>query len=179
MMPIDMQTFERIDHLFDPDTPTETLVEALDNEQWQVVQAACNALGERRDRSAVPVLARVLNHQDELPIYGGPENHSLEEAPNEKMEEILRCRFRVKQAACHALGAIGEEYGVDAVDNDVVDHLARYATDEDEDYVVRAAACQSLGKIGAERAQDALKVAAEDGEWCTRTEARKALNILG
>lgn len=178
-MRTDLPTLERIDGLFAPETPLEELLGALEDENWQIVQAACQAIGERREVGAVAALLDVLKRQDELDLYGAPDMWSLEDAPDEATREVWRCRFRVKQAACHALGKIGEEHGAEALGAAVIRHLAGYATDDDEDYVVRAAACRALGQIGAPEARTALEPAAGDGEWCTRTEARKALAGMG
>lgn len=178
-MRIDMPTFKKIDRLFDPAVPLDDVRGALSADNWQVVQAACNALGNRRDTGAVELLLDVLRRQDELDIYGAPDMWSLDDAPDEETKELWRCRFRVKQAACLALGEIGEEHGAQALGEETIQHLSRYATDDNEDYVIRAAACQALGRAGAAIAEDVLKRAAEDGEWCTRTEARKALAGMG
>lgn len=177
-MRTDLPTLERIDGLFAPGTPIEELLGALEDENWQAVQAACQAVGERGELGAVGALLDVLKQQDKLDIYGATDMWSLEDAPDAATREVWRCRFRVKQAACHALGHIGGEHGPEALGTEAIEHLCRYATDDDEDYVVRAAACQALGRIGAEKARTALEAAAGDGEWCTRTEARKALAAM-
>jgi HEAT repeat protein len=175
----DLPTFVRIDRFFDPATPLDDLLAALTDDNWQIQQAALQALGQRPDVRAVPAIVALLDRQDALPLYGAPDQWSLDGAPDADTKEIWRCRFRVKQAACHALGAIGAAHGAAALGAKALERLATYATSQKDDYCTRAAACQSLGRCRAAAARPALELAAQDGEWCTKTEAGKALAALG
>jgi HEAT repeat protein len=81
-------------------------------------------------------------------------------------------RGRVKQALCLAIGATRN------ADPEALRRLQRYATDQREDCAVRAAACKALGQLGPPGSRSTLEQAARDGEWCTATEAAKALAAL-
>ena len=154
-------------------------VEALDDPDWTVVQAALHAIRlHPRAEYAGPV-ARVLARQDELDIYGQTSDAKLNEVPR-ATKEVWKCRWRIKQAASHALGAIGAACGRTALSEDALARLRRWAADrEREDYHVRAAACLALAQIRDPAARESLAMAAADDEFCTRTEARKALAVLG
>ena len=78
-------------------------------------------------------------------------------------------RGRIKQAICLAWGSIGQS------DERVLEVLHRCATDTGEDAAVRAAASKALGQVGSTSSRPSLERAAQDQEWCTRTEARQAL----
>lgn len=173
MIANDIAALRRVDRLLDSETPPEELVAALDDHNWQAQQAALQAIGRRRVREAVPAILCLLERQDRLDIYGAPEHLSLDGAPDPATRDTWRCRFRVKQAACHALGAIGLVHGGAAVER-----LASYARSRAEDFCVRAAACQALGHMRAAAARDALLAASRDEEWCTATEATKALAVI-
>jgi len=178
MIANDIAALRRVDRLLDSETPPDELSAALDDHNWQVQQAALQAVGMRRVREAVPSILRLLERQDQLGLYGAPEPWSLDGAPDPATRDAWRCRFRVKQAACHALGAIGRTHGDGAVGADAVERLASYARSREEDFCVRAAACQALGRMQAAAARDALLDASRDEEWCTATEAAKALAAI-
>jgi HEAT repeat protein len=179
MIANDTATLRRIDALIADECPAPVLRAALFDSNWQIVQASLQALGRRADASAVPDILAVLDVQDGLDLYGAPDQWTLEGAPDAATADTWRCRFRVKQAACHALGAIGQACGAGTVGARGVDRLAAYACSSKEDYCVRAAACQALGLMKAVAARDALQKASSDGEWCTSREAAKALAALG
>ena len=138
----------------------------------------------------VPLIMDVLARDDSLDLYGQKIDHGwhagvpfatlrkeLQAEPRDTLD-VWMCRWRVKQAACHALGAIGEKFGPQAVGKAAVETLCRYATTE-HDYQVRAAACLALGQIGDPAARAALEEATHYEEWCTIMEARKALARIG
>jgi HEAT repeat protein len=108
--------------------------------------------------------------------------------------------YKVRRAACEALGAIG--------DPQAIPHLAQALQDEawevckaacealgaigdpqaippllqalqDEDRSVRAAACKALGKIGDPQAIPPLLQALQDEAWWVRAEACEALGAIG
>jgi len=174
----DLTTFLTIDRLLGPTVSTDELVAALAADNWQVQQMALWALAERGDiDTATPILG-TLDAQDAMDVYGSPDQWAFDGVDDIDTRETWRCRFRVKQAACQALGRIGERHGPAALGARVIDRLARYARSQDEDYVVRAAACQALRGCRATAAREALETAATDTEWCTATEARKALQVI-
>ena len=82
-------------------------------------------------------------------------------------------RGRIKQAACLALGCIGQP------EPRVLECLHRYATDQGQDYAVRAAACKALGLIHSPLSRPIVEQATADLEWCTKTEAQKAVQRIG
>lgn len=167
-----------MDGCFAPSTASAMLTALLGSGEWPVVQAALLGIANHPDKEVVSAILTVLDQQDELPIYGGTYEQSLEDAPDATIREQWRCRFRVKQAACIALGAIGAQFGSQALEPHAVERLMRYAVDQGEDYPVRAASCAALGRARVARATVVLARAAADTEWCTATEAKRALSRL-
>jgi len=161
-----------------------SLLKALHDEAWEVRYSAAVALGDLRDPAAVDGLLALLKGEDAAPLFSQPgecmgsAGSTLASSPdlpqsvaNETLEAWRR-RGRVKQAACFALGSIAKP------DPRVLEVLHRYALDTAQDYMVRAAACKALGQIASPESRAALQAAANDEEWCTKTEARKALKAL-
>lgn len=158
----------------------------LAHSDWRVRYAAAVALGDLRAAEAVPALLKALKAEDEAPLFsqprslgggsaGSPAAREADEILRTTPPEVLeawRRRGRLKQAICLALAEIGEAA------QEAVPILRRYAVDQGQDYAVRAAACHALGRIAAEDNRDILTQASQDEEWCTRTEARKALQRL-
>ncbi len=174
----DLTTFLRIDRMWSPQATTAERVAGMQSPSWQVQQAALWALAAFPDVTALPAVARVLDEQDRTDIYGAPEPWDYHHA-DVAVEEAWRCRFRVKQAACYALGSIGAAAGPAALGEALLARLEGYAGSQADDYAVRAEACRALGLQRAPHSRAVLQQAAQDGEWCTATEARKALARLG
>lgn len=164
---------------------SEPLIESLHDADWRVRYAAAIALGDRREPAAVSALLEVLAEEDAAPLYAQPEVSGsalagdpgsfaiqFPDGTTESDVEAYRRRGRLKQAVCLALGSIG------VAESAAVSTLSRYATDAGEDYTVRAAACKALGQLASQKAVPSLQKASGDEEWCTRTEALKALKLL-
>ncbi|MCX7935590.1 MAG: HEAT repeat domain-containing protein [Planctomycetota bacterium] len=155
----------------------------LSHPDWRVRYAAAVALGDRRAAEAVPELLAALAAEDAAPLFsqprslgggpaGSPAAREVDEILRATPPEVLeawRRRGRLKQAICLALAEIGPAA------KEAMPILRRYAVDQSQDYAVRAAACHALGRIAPEANRDVLLQASQDEEWCTRTEARKAL----
>jgi HEAT repeat protein len=163
----------------------KTLIDRAQHESWRVRFAAAVALGDRADSAAVAVLLSMLSHEESEPIYGQVEHYvgapagattiaatAIPDGVSEQTIECWRRRGRIKQAACVALGQIGP--GARAA----VARLCGYAVNQKEDYAVRAAASQALGLIGDAGAIEPLRTASGDEEWCTKTQAAKALRSI-
>jgi len=160
------------------------LLNALKDEAWEVRYSAAVALGDLREPGAIDGLLALLKEEDAAALFSQPgecmgpagstvaPSPDLPQAVTKETLDAWRRRGRVKQAACFALGAIGK------ADPRVLDVLHRYAVDAAQDYMVRAAACKALGQIGSPASSRVLEAAANDEEWCTKTEARKALKSL-
>ena len=162
------------------------LVSRLRHEDWRVRYAAAIALGERRSVAAVPDLVALLGEEDEAPLYSQKEELAglpagCNRTPQGRVPagvppdtaEAWRRRGRVKQAVCLALGLIGAAAAPAALPA-----LHRYATDQAEDYPVRAASCKALAQIADPSSLAVLTEATKDPEWCTATEARKGAQSL-
>ena len=176
------QKLERIDQLFTAarrGTPADQqmIIAAFGDPDWTLVQAALLvAKLYPRPQWAGPIL-NVLDRQDKLELYSQKDGVDPMTFP-EATREIWKCRWRVKQAACHALGAIAGTCGLEAIDPLAVQRLAAYATSPNaEDYQVRAAAAKALGHMRGPIADPALQVTTADPEFCTATEAKKSLGL--
>jgi len=154
----------------------------LKDPEWRVRFAAAVALGDRADEAALGPLVETLFAEDAAPLYtqqsdmggapaGAPRSGTLAfpAGTTDEVRAAWQRRGRIKQAVAIALGAIGR------ADSRALEILHRYVTDPKEDYAVRAAACKALGMIRSGESRPWLERAAQDSEWCTSTEARKAL----
>ncbi len=160
------------------------LMDLLADPDWMVQFAAAVALGDRRDPRAKEALLRLLRTEDAAPLYTqdkdiGSAPAGSNSAPEPEFPEGTTAatraawerRGRLKQAACFALADIG---GADSV---TLEFLHRYAADAKEDITVRAAAGRGLGILRDPSSRPFLAVAAQAEEWCTKTEAQKALRL--
>jgi len=173
----DLPTFLHLDHLWSPQTTTAERLAALRTPSWQVQQAALWTLAAHPDLAALPAIEQLLDEQDNTDLYGTPDHWDYHH-PQTAVEEAWRCRYRVKQAACYALASIGATAGPATLGANLIARLEHYATSQTDDYAVRAEACRALGKLRLPSSRQALRQASGDGEWCTATEARKALASL-
>lgn len=165
----------------------EALLSLLRDEEWRVRYAAAVAAGDRRNAEFVGPLVELLAEEDAAPLYKQPEveagghagatevrRPSFPPGTTEAMMAAWQRRGRIKQAVCLALGQIGDSSDA------TLSSLHRYATDQSEDYTVRAAACLALGQIAAPQSAPFLQQATKDEEFCTSTEATKALaSVVG
>jgi HEAT repeat protein len=191
----DLEMLKRIEQLYaaaerGDEGDVAAVTAALKDDDWQVVQAALMAIRRYLRRDCARPIVEVLERQEQLDLYGQtedigvgagvPGSKAADRIAGHDREQIdaWMCRWRVKQAACFALGEIGGECGREAVSDDAVQHLSRLAISEDDDYQVKAAACHALGRIGDPAALPALKQMTEYDEFCARTEARKAVAAL-
>jgi HEAT repeat protein len=181
-------------HAAAADGRVDALRQALADEDWEVVQGALFALRRAPRPELGAQLLAVFDREDRRDLYGQPEGDLLhfgagdprggELSPragqyDAETLEAWKCRWRVKQAAALAVAALAEAGGPRALPDETVDRLIGYLQDaEGEDYPVRAAAAQALGALGDPRARAALETAAGDVEFCTATEASKALARL-
>ena len=169
---------------------TEAVIDGLADPDWEIVQIACSAARKHPRAEYGPALGQVLAHQNTLDVNG---QHDLgliylkadreEDVLTSRVElydkatlEAWKCRWRVKQMACLALQAMGEQGQIGAISPETIDRLCTYALDSDgEDLGVRAAACDALGDIGGDKARTTLEQATGDEEFCTMTAATKGL----
>ena len=139
----------------------------------------------------VRTLFRILDREEGRPLYDQPrarypgshdDTRMAEqiravrvefdrEATEEEME-AWKCRGRVRQAALFALGDLGP-----AASGDLLAEAQRRILGflDETDAAVRMAAARALGRLGDPDSLRVLERLQDDPEWCTRTEARKAL----
>ncbi len=158
------------------------IIAFLRDDNWRVRYAAAIALGDRRDPQAMPALVELFESESKEPLFSQPELHggihagsteslTLEfpEGTTDELKEIWRRRGRVLQAACLAIGNIGQ------ADAAALGYLHRFALEQSYDYGIRAAACKALAQLAIPESLPILELAAKDEEWCTKTEAKKGL----
>ena len=162
------------------------LHEALLDPEWPVRLAAVLALEDLRNPESVDHLLDLLEQEGDAPIYtqqgelvhvgaaqvSTPALDPLLGNASQVIADAWARRGRVRQAICLALGAIG------IATPKVILALGGCAISALEDYPVRAAAARSLGRLGSPDALPFLLKAADDPEWCTRTEAQKSLRLI-
>jgi HEAT repeat protein len=180
------------DRLFSPgaaDTPEETAA-ALRSDDWMLRLTALHAIRRHPDPALAPRVISLLCEQNALPLYGqdrpiaydqGFVSHDFDTAFADVPAETIKCwrfRWRLKQAACLALGEIAAASGAETLPGEALALLCALATSTADDHPVRAAACHALGYFDGPQVREALREAAEDEEWCTRCEARKSLARL-
>jgi HEAT repeat protein len=169
----------------DDDSSFEKIIAFLKDYDWRVRYAAAIALGDRKSPKAVDALSDALRKEEKEPLFsqpalkGGahagsnvPFSVIFPEGTTEETKEAWSRRGRLIQAICLAFGNIGTSSPA------VLEVLHRYASDQKCDYAVRAAACKALGQISSPESLPILEKAAEDEEWCTRCEAKKAIKKI-
>jgi HEAT repeat protein len=142
---------------------TSALCAALRDPAAEVAQAAAIALGEIRDKPAVPSLAAVVLNADEY--YDGTVRAAAAEAlakfqDHRAVEALIAAVYdsiaEVSQAAVRALGLIGDERAIDCLVS-VVRNTNNYYLP-----FVRQAAVEALGRLAAPSAQESLRNLATD-----------------
>ena len=178
---------EKMDSCMNPQTSAEELIALLQDTDWQIVMAAVVALGDRKEAKAFPALVALLDKEDAAPLFSQKEDYTLKPAgtsadgrkrwwlPEDTTHETAMAwdrRGRLKQSAMFALAAIG-------LNSEALSQkLQVYAVDQSQDHPVRMAACRTLGFLKDASACSTLEKASTDDEWCTLTEAKKALARL-
>jgi len=170
-----LDTFLKIDSLWDETTSVSKLKEALNNDNWQIQQAALSAIGDRGELKLLTDIDNILEIQDSLDIYGCPDEWDFDAASSVAEKELWRCRFRVKQAALIAVSKLIDKHGGDIVDDVLLNKILKYAVDQGEDFSIRVASCEVLGKIKTPATRKILEKASQDAETCTRLTAEEGL----
>jgi len=177
---------EKMDVCMNPKTPVKEVIALLKDADWRVAMAAAVALGDRKDATAVPALVELLDREDKEPqLFTQTEDYSyqtfagvcfalfgspLPADTSEATALAWQRRGRLKQSAIWSLAAIGV-----ADDAALLKRLQGYALDQKQDYMVRAASFRALGIFGDPSSRATFEKGMSDPEWCTMTEARKAL----
>jgi HEAT repeat protein len=169
----------------------DALAGLANHPDWRVRYATAIAMGETRDPAWLPTLATMFQHEERRSLYNQPPAHflkcvddtrmaeqigplevSFDSSPSPETLEDWRCRGRVKQALLFAVTEIGQ------VDAQLLSLIQALIAREHEDYPVKAAAARALGAVGRPESRASLQLAEQIDEWCTQTEARKALKRL-
>ncbi len=171
----DLDTFLKMDSLWDDETSGSQLKKALTSDNWQIQQAALSAIGDRCELTLLNDILNVLEIQDSLDVYGCPDEWELYSAKDENEKEVWRCRFRVKQAALIAVSKLIDKNGGDIVGDVLLNKIMNYAVNQSEDFSIRVVSCEILGKIKTPATRKILEKATQDGETCTRMTAEAGL----
>ncbi len=162
------------------------------HEDWRVRYAAAVAMGESRNKKHLPLIAEMFRYEGTRNLYSQPAVLGFENSYDdtrmaeqlvpikeifdndypEDLREDWRCRGRVRQALCFAVYDIGQ------ATPEILDILHKALEDPKEDYCVKMASARALGKVGTAESIPYLHMALELDEWCTQTEAKKALALL-
>jgi HEAT repeat protein len=140
------------------------LIDVLRDVDPKIRQAACNALGQIGDPSAIPALIACLGDVETTDAAINALVHIGKPALPTLIEALTSPSNRVRSAACTALGLIR--------DSVAVPEIIGLLTDVVRD--VRYAACSALRQIGGKTAMSALRIQAE-----IMTEAQQELDMLG
>ena len=170
-------------------------LEALTTDpDWRVRYAAAVAIGEHGDPAEAPYLEKMLHIEDQRSLYDqpnvdlvdprdktplsrlaeriGPAEAAFPAEYSDEVKEAWKCRGRVKFACAKAVVKLG--YATE----ETRELFRKYLMDEDEAYNVKAAVAHALSVIGTEEDIPALETALRYDEWCTQTEAKKAIRAI-
>ncbi len=159
------------------------LEEALADRDWRIRFTAAVAAGECGDEGLALPLVALIDREDLQPLYSEPRMSAVSSDAasifgsdlefdgqvTDEEKAAWQRRGRVKQAAILALGELGIRRP------EVLSRLHRDLLDMKQDYMVRAACAKALGELGDRGSLSFLQQACEDDEFCTRTEACKAV----
>lgn len=179
-----LSTYEKMERCF---SDNEHLKQHCLDENWRVRYAAAVAMGEDKDTRWIPYLVDMLRLENSRPLYTQPPSEAtnptresehigpLEDPfPNvpEDVREAWKSRGRVKAAAADAIAAIG------TATPELLELLYGFLTNDTEDFSVKAATANALGAIGNPESLPYLKALLDYNEWCTATEANKAIQAI-
>jgi diguanylate cyclase (GGDEF)-like protein len=134
---------------------TELLTSALDDENEEVVSDAAAGLGSSGNEAAVPHLARLLKKKWIIFNDG---------------------RFQAQEAACKALGKIGTDSALSAL-QDVLKVSPVFFLKRNKPPSVRAAAAFAMGYFPPDRVKEILDRAAKDGSPVVRSAVKIARSM--
>ena len=149
----------------------DPLINALADDEYQVRQAAAEALGQLGDKRAVDPLIKALvdGHSDVRKAAAEALGQLGDVAVDPLTKILLDDNSDIRRSAAEALGQLGDKRAVDPLINALAD----------DEYWVRQAAAEALGQLGDKRAVDPLIKALVDGHSDVRKAAVKALVQLG
>jgi HEAT repeat protein len=158
---------------------------------WQVRYAAAVAIGARGDAMYLPMLERMLDIEDERPLYTQPEPEYIGTSGDSSLAELVKpfqvvfphpvdadtleawkCRGRVKQAVLFAIHAIG------TANDSLIRRMTAYVEDDIQDASVKCAAVRALGRVGGARVRPLMERMRNHPDITIRMEADKAIEVL-
>jgi HEAT repeat protein len=149
----------------------ENLIKDLQDTDWHRREAACKELGKIRDENSVPFLIPLLD--DNHPPVQQAACDALGDIGDKRavfpMLERVDSYKRLRRAICRAFGKLGDLRAVDVL----LVHM------NDESPSVRFAAFKSLGQLGDLRALDPLIQNLRHDDWHVREAICQALGMLG
>ena len=143
----------------------------VDSAEPVVCQKVAEALGKSGDRSAVPILIRLLRSEAACAWWQASEALAAigdRAAVPPLVATLAKGQANARSAAAHALGLLRDSTALEGL-------LAALAA---EDASVRRAAAKALGQLGDASAVPALAHALEDPDPETRAPALEALQAL-
>lgn len=160
---------------FDREKGVDEVIRALNREEnKEAKKQMLNALGNSKNKKAIPEIKKFLNSEDEdIRLYSACSLARLGDVSG--IEELKKTALNIKEKrgrrsmAIRALGNIKSDEAV-AVLEQVLD---------DDDFAIRLQAVSSLGKIGTERAIQLVEGMLSDKNERVRKAAENALKRAG
>ncbi len=165
---------------------------SLTHSNWRVRYSAAVALGETEDPNALEDLAFLWQREQSRQLYTQPKvkgfTNSYDDTRmaeqiveiavifdrdyDQELLEDWKCRGRVRQAILCAVEKIGR------INQSLLRAVYDVLADEGEDYAVKMQGCRVLGRCGDHFSLPYLEKALTVDEWCTQTEAQKAIKAI-
>lgn len=183
-----MSNYEKMELCFKDPEQFSTLSA---DENWRVRYAAAVGMGEHGSEKWIPFLEKMLELEGGRPLYSQPQVSFINSTDDTRMAEHIgpievvfdaeysydlkeawACRGRVKLAVAYAVYKIG------SATSNIIAKLCEYLDKSGEDYCVKAAAAKALGVVGNRDIIPYLERATVYDEWCTQTEAKKAISQI-
>ncbi|PZO36955.1 MAG: phycocyanin alpha phycocyanobilin lyase [Pseudanabaena frigida] len=156
-----------------PDEAVPLILKVIDDENLQIRSMAVFALGLKHTEDCFPVLARILETENDYGIRADAAGALGYLQDNRAVEPLLRAFYEdtewlVRFSAAVSLGNLGDVRAYDAL----IQAL------DSEETMLHQAAIAALGEVGDLRCVDRILRFAQSDDWLTRQRLAEALGHL-